>query len=107
MFLLYAPKSALISADSLIYSGYKIITFGPCCLIAYAFIRQRKWGRYLLISYNAMWLVYVTFALIGESTTEPQRLEGPVLVVALIAYMVLGGLIALVFQKDVRALMSH
>lgn len=105
MFLLYAPQSALTSGNSLIYFGYKIVTIGPCYFIAYALIRQRNWGRYLLISYNALWLVYITFALVR--TTEPQGVDTPVLVVALIAYIILGGLIALMFQRDVRATMSQ
>jgi hypothetical protein len=107
MFLLYAPKSAMISAHSLIYFGYKIVVLGPCFLIAYAFIRRRKWGQYLLIAYNGLWLTYVTFALVAELVTEPKPLAGPVLIVVLLIYIILGGLIAIVFQKDVRALMSH
>lgn len=107
MFLLYALKSDLASAPSLIYLGSRILIFGPCFLIAYACIRGRKWGRYLLIAYNGLWLTYLTFALAAGMIADAKPIANSVVISLLVIFIVLGSLIAFAFQKDVRALMSH
>jgi hypothetical protein len=107
MFLLYAPKSDLASAPSLIYLGSRILIFGPCFLIAYACIRGKKWGRYLLIAYNGLWLTYLIFALVAGMVADPKPVASWLVTSFLVIFIVLGSLIAFAFQKDVRALMSH
>jgi hypothetical protein len=66
MLLLSKPSVELLSPDSLLYAAVKLITVVPCFIIAYGWIRRKKWGLHLMIAYNALWLTYVTFALVSE-----------------------------------------
>ena len=70
-------------------------------------VRHKRWGRYLLICYNSSWLAYLTYAFVTQFITEPKSVSGPTLVPAMVAFLVLGGLIALISQKDVKALLSY
>lgn len=100
------PSNKLVSSYVLIYFGYKVLAVGPCFLIAYACIRRRNWGRYLIIGYNGLCLTYVTAAVISEIVTNPKSIDGPIVVAILVIYSVLGSLIAFAFQRDVRAVMQ-
>ena len=105
--VLHAPRSAPIAADSLVFLGYTLVTVGPCYLIVYALVRHKKWGRYLLICYNSSWLAYLTYAFVTRFITNPKSVSGPAVVPAMVAFLILGGLIALISQKDVKALLSY
>jgi hypothetical protein len=107
MFLLYAPKSDLASASSLGFLGSLVLIFGPCFLVAYAWIRRRKWGRYLLIAYNTVWFSYFTFVLIAGVINDAKSPASWAVASFLIILIFLGSLIGFAFQKDVMALMSH
>jgi hypothetical protein len=107
MALLYVPKSDLVSADSLIFFGTLLLIFGPCFAIGYAWIRRRKWGRYLLIAYNGLWFAHMSYAFVARMHNYWESHLGLVATVFLITLVVLGSLIALALQEDVRAVMSH
>jgi hypothetical protein len=107
MFLLYAPKGVLASASSLTFLGTLLLIFGPCYPIAYAWIRRRKWGRYLLIAYNGLWFMAMSYAFVARMVNYSGRRLDLVVAGFLIPLVVLGSLIALALQKDVRASMSH
>jgi hypothetical protein len=111
MFLLLAPRKALtqelfFSQAAFFYIGYKLATAGPCFFIAYGCIRHRMWGRYLLIAYNASLLAYLSFAFVTQWVTEPKSITSSTAGATLIPFLILAALIALVCQKDVKALMS-
>jgi hypothetical protein len=105
--LLYVPKRDLASASSLIFFGTLLLIYGPCFLIAYAWIRRRKWGRYLLIAYNGLWFASMSHAFVARMHNYSESHLGLVVTAFLIPLIVLGSLIAFAFHKDVRALMSH
>jgi len=107
MFLLYVPKSDLASKPFLMNMGVLILLFGPSFLIAYAWIRLRKWGRYFLIAYNGLWFGYMSYGFVARMINYSE--SHLVLVIAgfLIPLIVLGGLIAFAFQEDVKAVMSR
>jgi hypothetical protein len=107
IFLMIAPKSELATAPFLDFLGTQILIFGPCFLIAYAWIRRRKWGRYLLIAYNGLWFALMAYLFVARMINYS---EGHLILVVmsfLIILIVLGGLIAFAFQKDVQSIMSH
>jgi hypothetical protein len=108
MYLLYLPRSVLFSKPFMMHEGLlAILIFAPCFLIAYGWIRRRKWARYLLIIYNGLWFTDMSYSFVVRMINYTESYL--VLVVAgfLIPLAVLGGLIAFAFQKDVRALMTH
>jgi hypothetical protein len=107
MQLLYLPKSVLASKPFLMHWGTLALIFGPCFPIAYAWIRNRKWGRYLLIAYNGMSFVYMSNAFVARMHNYSESHLGLVVTVFLIILIVLGSLIAFAFQKDVRASMTN
>ena len=107
MALLYVPKSDLVSASSLIVFGTLLLIFGPCFPIAYAWIRRRRWGWYLLIAYNGLWFVSMSYTFAARMINYSEGHLDLVIAGFLIPLAVLGSLIALALQKDVRALMSH
>jgi hypothetical protein len=106
-FLLAAPMSAITAPHSLIFWATQILILGPFFLIAYAWIRRRRWGRYLLIAYNGLWFAYMSYGFVARIINYSE--SHLVLVIAgfLIPLIVLGGLIVFAFQKDVKALMSY
>ena len=111
IFLLLAPRRAftrefVFSQAILWYIGYKILTTGTWFFIAYALIRHKKWGRYLLILNNVSWLGYLTYAFIAQLINEPSSVGGSTLVGTLISCLILGVLIAFACQKDVKALVA-
>ena len=107
MYLLYVPKSVLASKPFLMHLGTLILIYGPCFPIAYAWIRGRKWGRYLLIAYDGLWFAYMSYAFIARMINYSESHLGLVVTVFLTILIILGSLIAFAFQEDVRALMSH
>ncbi|SRR6266566_1321097 len=107
MFLLYAPKSNLVSASSLIFFGYLALIFGPCFPIAYAWIRRRKWGWYLLVAYNGLWFTDVSYLFVRRMIHYSESHLTLVVMGFLIPLSALGSLLALAFHKDVRVSMNH
>jgi len=106
MFLTFVPKNELASTPFLINLGVLILVFGPCLLIGYAWIRNRRWGRYLLIAYNGIGFMYFSFAFVQRMTNDSVSDLGWV-TTFLTILIVLGGLVGVAFQKDVRALMNQ
>ncbi len=105
--LLTTPMSAIAAPHSLIFWATQILILGPFFLIAYAWIRRRAWGRYLLFAYNGLWFAYMTYAFVARMINYSE--SHLVLVVAgfLIPLIILGGLIVFAFQEDVKAVMSR
>lgn len=106
-FLLTAPMSAITAPHSLIFWATQILILGPFFLIAYAWIRKRRWGRYLLIAYNGLWFAYMCYAFVARMINYSESHLVFVIAGFLIPLIVLGGLIAFAFQKDVKALMTY
>lgn len=100
IFLFVAPRNSVLSNPGLIYCITRILMFAPCIFIAYACFRRRSWGRYLLMTYNGMWLVY--FAFIIGAVEDPKAVEAWVVGLLLIICIVLGSIIIFVNQEDVR-----
>src|SRR2546428_9517850 len=69
---LVSPWSTVVRlfADTWVWWAYRIAAVGPCFAVAYAFLRRRNWGWYLLIAYNSSWLVFLTFVLVAGLSTE-------------------------------------
>ena len=107
MYLLYVPKSVLASKPFLMHLGTLMLIYGPCLFIGYAWVRKRKWGRYLLITYNGLWFAYVSYGFVARMDGYSESHLGLVVTAFLVTLIVLGSLIALAFQKDVKELMSH
>jgi len=107
MYLLYVPQGVLTSKPFLMHLGTLILIYGPCFPIGYAWIRRRKWGRYLLIAYNGLWFAYMSYTFVARMHNYSESHLGLVVTAFLIPLIVLGSLIAFAFQKDVKALMSH
>jgi len=107
MFLLTAPISVQGSPHALIFWGSQILVLGPLFPIAYAWIRKRSWGRFLLIVYNGVWFAGLsyTFALRMIHYSESHLIL--VITGFLITLIVLGSLITFAFQEDVKAAMSQ
>jgi hypothetical protein len=107
MVSLYAPKTVVASTDSLIYFGTLAFIYGPCFAISYAWLRRRKWGWYLLIAYNGLWFAYISYGFVARLHSYSESHLGLVIMGYSIHLIILGSLIALAFQKDVRASMSY
>jgi len=107
MVLFYAPKTVVASTDSLIFFGTLAFIYGPCFAIGYAWLRRRKWGWYLLIAYNALWFAYMSYGFVLRMHGYSESHLDLVVMGFSIPLIVLGSLIALAFQKDVRASMSY
>jgi|HubBroStandDraft_4_1064222.scaffolds.fasta_scaffold01405_6 hypothetical protein len=106
MVLLYAPKTVLASTDSLIFFGTLAFIFGPSFAIGYAWIRRRKWGWYLLIAYNGLLFAYISYGFVARIHNYSESHLNLVVMGFSIPLIVLGSLIALAFQRNVRASMS-
>ena len=89
------------------YLGRLILIYGPCFFIAYAWIRRRKWGGYLLIAYNGLWFANVLYLFISRMINYSESHLVLVVTSFLIMLIVLGSLIVVAFQEDVRALMNQ
>jgi|SRR5258707_11309330 len=107
MYLLYVPKNVLASTPFLKHLGTLILIYGPCFPIAYAWIRRRKWGRYLLIAYNGLWFADMSYAFVARMINYSESHLSLVVTAFLSILIVLGSLIVFASQKDVRALMSR
>jgi hypothetical protein len=107
VFLLTAPESVLASSGSLSFWSGQILILGPLFLIAYGWIRRRKWGRYLLIAYNALWFADMGYAFAFRMINYSESHLVFVIAVFLFVLTVLGGPIALAFQEDVKTVMSR
>jgi len=107
VFLFTAPESVLISAGSLSFWSEQILILGPLFLIAYGWIRRRKWGRYLLIAYNGFWFADMGYAFAARMINYSESRLVFVIAGFLFILTVLGGPIALAFQEDVKTVMSR
>jgi hypothetical protein len=107
MYLLYVPNCVLASTLFLKHLGMLILIYSPCFLIAYAWIRRRKWGLYLLIVYNGLWFTYMSYSFVVRMIGYSESHLVLVVTAFLSILIVLGGLIVFALQEDVRALMSH
>jgi len=93
MFLISANIGLVLTFDFLLYLTYKVITVVPCLLIAYAFFRRKRWGLYLLVIYNSLWIFYVSYAVFAEIMTTGPGMRAPVLIAVLLIYFVLISLV--------------
>jgi hypothetical protein len=107
MFLMFVPRSDLTSISFLMNLGVLLLIFGPCLLIGYAWIRRRKWGRYLLIAYNGIGFAGLSVVFVDRMVSDSTSRLGWAITAFLTILIVLGSLIVLALQKDVRAFMSH
>jgi hypothetical protein len=107
MFLFYLPKSVLASRPFLTNMGVLMLLFGPSFLVAYGWIRRRKWGWYLLIAYNGLWFALMTYLFVARMINYSETHLIFVVMSFLIPLIVLGSLIVFALQEDVRALMSR
>lgn len=107
MFLIYVPKTDLTSTPFLMNLGTLILIFGPSLLIAYAWIRRKRWGRYLLIAYNGLGFAAFSYLFVERMVTDSTSHSGWVIAAFLIILIILGSLIAFALQRDVRAFMTH
>lgn len=107
MLLLAAPKDVLFAAQTLIFFGTLLLIYGPCFFIAYAWIRGRKWGWYLLIAYNGLWFAIVSYTFASRLINYSESHLALVVTAFLGILAVLGGLIVFAFQEDVRAFMTR
>ena len=107
MFLFYVPKSVLASRPFLMNVGVTTLLFGPSFLVAYAWIRRRKWGWYLVIAYNGLWLALMAYLFATRMINYSESHLAFVVTAFLTILIVLGSLIVFSIQKDVRALMSR
>jgi len=107
MFLLYVPKDVLASIPFLMNMGVLILLFGPSFLVAYAWIRRRKWGWYLLIAYNGLWFALMAYLFVARMIHYSESHLIFVVISFLIPLIVLGSLIVFAFREDVRTLMSR
>lgn len=107
MFLMFVPKKELVSTSFLMNLSVLTLIFGPCLLIGYAWIRKRRWGRYLLIAYNGVGLMYFIYAFAERITNDVTSHLGWVIAAFLTILTLLGSLIAFALQEDVRSLMTH
>jgi hypothetical protein len=92
--------------DGWYWWALRVAAVGPCFAIAYGFLRRRRWGWYLLIAYNLCWLVYLAFVLVGMAIDERQSTLAA-WSVFLVVFLILSGLICLMFQKDVKVLKAQ
>ncbi len=107
MYLFYASKAEVFSVSSMTLLGELALMFGPCYLIAYSWIRGKKWGRYLLIVYNGSWLIHFIYILVA-SLTGTSPLETGFATTSLFFMMLLfGSLIGLTFRVDVKAALNR
>jgi len=91
MFMFYATRNDLVSAPFLKFLGTLVLIYGPCFLIAYAWIRRRKWGRYLLVAYNGLWFAYMSYAFVARMINYSESYLVLVIAGFLIPLIVLGG----------------
>ena len=106
-FLLTAPTSAITAPHSLVFWVTQILILAPLFFIAYAWIRKKMWGRYLLIVYNGLWFAYMCYAFVVRLMNYSESHLLLVIAGFLIPLIILGGLIVFSFQKDVKALMGY
>src|SRR6267154_459622 len=93
MFLFYVPKSVLASRPFLMNVGVTTLLFGPSFLVAYAWIRRRKWGWYLLIAYNGLWLALMAYLFATRMINYSESHLAFVVTAFLTILIVLGSLI--------------
>ena len=98
---------ARLFADTWVWWAFRIAAVGPCFAVAYAFLRHRKWGWYLLIAYNSSCLVFLTVVLLAGLSRYPGSMTGATAVMFLLMFLILGGFICLMFQKDVKVLKTQ
>jgi hypothetical protein len=73
MLLAYGPGADQIAASPLMSVWYAIplLNASACGAIAYAFLGLRRWGRYVAISYNALWLAVNVVGQVRARMLEP------------------------------------
>lgn len=95
----------------LLYVGFPLLNAVVSFSIAYAFITHKRWGRYLAITYNGLWIAAFSVESIGVVSsvgiTPFRELTRASVVVFLAFVIVVGGIIVLCLRKDVKELMVH
>lgn len=95
----------------LLYVGFPFLNVVVCISIAYAFFTYKRWGRYVAIIYNGLWIAAFSVESIGAGMsvgiTPFRELTKASLVVFLALVIVVGGIIVLCLRKDVKELMVN
>ena len=105
--LVYRPRERFDFCGLLSFWSEQILILGPLFLIAYGWIRRRRWGRYLLIAYNGFWFADMGYAFAARMINYSESRLVFVIAGFLFILTVLGGPIALAFQEDVKTVMSR
>jgi len=90
---MFEARAAVLTFDFFLYVTYKLITVVPCFVIAFAFLRRKQWGLYLLIFHNGLWIIYVSYAVFIEIITARTKVNVPVIIAVLLIYSVLISLV--------------
>jgi hypothetical protein len=121
LFLMYAPwiltgdlwtqsREGLIAILSL--PAFHLVNGIICWLIAYSLLAHTRWGRYLVIVYNSLWLGAfnldsVTVLISGRPGDLFRGVPPTGIFVLFAIFTLLGGIIALCLRKDVKQLMVN
>ena len=105
--LVYGPPITRDTVLLLFWYIFPLLNSAVCFLLAYAFFRLRRWGRYVAIVYSGLWLTVTTLGLIYsrliERPTAPWTRQASVFLVV-DAFLI--GVIVICSTERARRLMS-
>jgi hypothetical protein len=104
-FLVYGPP--LFEGLSFVFVALPILTAVASLAIAYAFFRRRRWGRYLALTFNGVYLALWLGGFAIAQLTERPELTLPAVIVLIGVLALLGGIIVLCLQPSVRTVMRR
>jgi hypothetical protein len=102
------PLRRLPADEAYFYSvflGIWILNAAACAALAYAFVRLKRWGRWLAVLFNGTWATLGVVVLL-RAAFEPPESAGPILV--MVGYVgFFGGLMTVALSKWARDLMRR